>query len=41
MLVLGNLPGDDRDHSSAVFYGETDVVLDCGSWYKISGVTTQ
>ena len=36
-----NLPGDDTDHSSAVFDGEGDVVLYRGCRYKVSGMNTQ
>ena len=36
-----NSPGDDTDHSSAVFDGEGDVVLYCGCRYKVSGMNTQ
>ena len=36
-----DLPGNNRNHPPAMFYGETDVMLDCSSWYKVSGVKTQ
>ena len=35
-----NLPGDDTDHTSAVFDGEGDVVLYRGCGYKVSGMNT-
>ena len=35
-----SLPGDDTDHTSAVFDGERDVVLYRGCGYKVSGMNT-
>ena len=35
------VPGQNRDHLSAVFDGEGDVVLYRGCGYKISGMNTQ
>ena len=36
-----NLPGDDTDHTSAVFDRERDVMLNRGCGYEVSGMNTQ
>ena len=39
--VFDYVPDNNGNHPPSVFYRETNVVLYCSCWYKVSGVQTQ